>query len=461
MIARMRRGLAVSLLLAGALGCDATRARVTIELAAGPAPAAMRISAYDRFGPLALDVTRMSAPLPTAFTALLPPASQPIRFVVDGDQVLGGVAVAARAHGEVRATVVLAPAASDDAHRDSDGDGVPDAVDNCVNVANHDQRAVAGGATGDACLGVDPAAPAIWRPFNDASPWNSKIAPDAAVDPMSDALVADFAGSYPAAPVLYINTTRYSIPVFQATAATPLRTVQLAMGGLGGEGFENGASVVPIPDDAVPSMGGELHLCIIDRAARREWGLYGAIENAGAWTCKVGATADLGGTGVRPPIDGGQPYFQSVGAQSCGYPLIAGLITVEELRAGRIEHALTLAYAHPRSRYFVPPASTAQATVAPLRQDFGVPCGGRMQLDPSLDVTALGLSPSGVTIARALQEYGAYVAGVTDGMILSADDSPAAQAAWATGLLASDEVSRIPLTRFRVLAIGALHDNGN
>ena len=36
-------------------------------------------------------------------------------------------------------------------------------------------------------------------------------------------------------------------------------------------------------------------------------------------------------------------------------------------------------------------------------------CGARVQLDPSLDVTKLGLSPAGVLVAKALGEDGAYV----------------------------------------------------
>src|ERR1043166_5626447 len=50
-------------------------------------------------------------------------------------------------------------------------------------------------------------------------------------------------------------------------------------------------------------------------------------------------------------------WWESHGARSCGYPLTAGLITVEEMQAGRIEHALVFAYPGLRSRYFQPPAS--------------------------------------------------------------------------------------------------------
>jgi hypothetical protein len=455
----MRRWLTASLLV-GALGCGATSARVSVDLATGPAPAQLRISAYDRFGPLLLDDNKMSA-LPTAFTALLPDLSQHVRVVVDGGQVIGATGIDTQAHAQVSANVALAPPASDDAHLDSDGDGIPDTVDNCPRVANPDQRAMAGGPIGDACLGADPNAAAVWRPFNAASPWNTKIDAAPAIDPASDALITDFAASWPMAPVLYINISMYGTPVYLVDSSTPVVTVQLAPGGVGGQGFENGASVVPIPANATASMGGGLSLCLVDRTAKREWGMYGAIDGATGWTCKVGATADLAGSGVRPPNDGMQDFWQSIGAETCGYPLSAGLITVEELRSGRIEHALTIAYPHVRSRYYTPPASSSQATVTGVQPDVGIPCGGRIQLDPALDLTTLGLSPSGMAIARALQEYGAYVSGMSGGLILTADGSPDAQAEWSTGLLSNGEAKAVPLSRFRVLQLGMLYDGNN
>jgi hypothetical protein len=38
-----------------------------------------------------------------------------------------------------------------------------------------------------------------------------------------------------------------------------------------------------------------------------------------------------------------------------------------------------------------------------------MPMGSRLQLDPSLDVAALGLEAGEEMIARALQDYGAYI----------------------------------------------------
>jgi hypothetical protein len=150
------------------------------------------------------------------------------------------------------------------------------------------------------------------------------------------------------------------------------------------------------------------------------------------------------------------------GARACGFPLSAGLITVDEMRQGSIEHALAIAYPHIRSRYYTPPASTAQPTTDQALGTRGVPCGGHLQLDPSLNLDTLGLSASGKIVARALQKYGAFVGDFSGAMSLYAEASPSAIAAWNAGLLTTYEIKdQIDLNKFRVLQIGALFDNGN
>jgi hypothetical protein len=72
-----------------------------------------------------------------------------------------------------------------------------------------------------------------------------------------------------------------------------------------------------------------------------------------------------------------------------------------ELTCGSIEHALVVAYPHIRSRYYTPPASTAQGTTGDAIATRGILCGGHIQLDPSLDVTTLGLSSAGLMTPKA------------------------------------------------------------
>jgi len=302
------------------------------------------------------------------------------------------------------------------------------------------------------------AAGTAWRPFTATSPWNTPIDANAAVDPNSGALVADFATSSPW-PFFTINIQSYSVPVYYVDGSTPLQTVRATV--VGGQGFDTGQAQVPIPAGAMPAEGTDQHLSIVNKQTNEEWGMWEAANGSSGWTCAVCATADLGGTGIRPPTQN-PPWWMGHGPRACGFPLSAGLITVDEMRQGSIEHALVIAYPHIRSRYYTSPASTAQTTTDLALSTRGVPCGGRMQLDPSLDLDTLGLSASGKVVARALQKYGAFVGDFSLAMSLYAEASPAAQTVWNTGLLSTYEIKdQIALNRLRVLQIGSLYDNGN
>jgi hypothetical protein len=282
------------------------------------------------------------------------------------------------------------------------------------------------------------------------------------LDSNSTALIADLAASAPAIPNLWINIQEYSIPVFWADASTPRRTVNVTL--LAGQGFGKGgqgSALVPIPPGAAPSAGTDRHLCIVDKQAHTEWGMWDASSSGNGWTCSVAATSDLSGSGVRPPKTGNPTWWTSPGARACGFPLVAGLITVDEIRQGKIEHALIIAYPHMRSHWYKPPASTAQATTSQALPTRGVPCGGQIQLDPSLDVDSLPLSTSGKIIARALQEYGAYVGDFAGAIALYADASPEALAAWNGGLLKNNELAAIDMRRLRVLSIGTMFEDSN
>jgi hypothetical protein len=165
-------------------------------------------------------------------------------------------------------------------------------------------------------------------------------------------------------------------------------------------------------------------------------------DAAGKWSTGLGAVTDLAGTGVSAPWFAVRRELDAARARASGFPLIAGLILVDEIKSGRIDHALVFAYDHCRSGFFIPPASTAQVTVPGTRNSSGIPMGGRIQLDPRWDVEHSGLSATGKIIARALQEYGAYCGDYAGGNVLYADNSPAALRAW-QGVLRSEELEAV------------------
>lgn len=292
----------------------------------------------------------------------------------------------------------------------------------------------------------------VWRPFNASSPWNTPISASPALEADSAALVNAFRNSSPYGEHLDVNIARFSIPLYQASTSTPLQSVAVGLGGEGwGAGGPGAVGSMPIPPGATPDDSSDAHMAVLSADRTKEYGCFNMNFNrsrAGAWYADLCATSDLTGSGVRPPATTANPWFAAHGARACGYPLVAGLIRADEIRAGRIDHALVFAYPALRRNRFMSPASTNSNIGA----DYGIPCGGRIQFDPSIDVTQLGLSPAGVTIMRALQQYGAYVGDYSGALSMYADNSPDARAYWSSGVLDTYELrDKIDMSRFRVI----------
>jgi hypothetical protein len=309
-----------------------------------------------------------------------------------------------------------------------------------------------------------PTAGGVWRPFTDASPWNTPIAQNPKLASDSQSLISDLRTSSPFGEHLDINMAGYSIPLYYANASTPTVDVTCDIGGAGftGSNGMNAHANVPMPAGAAPDPQGDHHLAIIDRTRNIEWGLWGAQNSSGKWTCGLGATADLAGDGLRPYKPTNPTWYTSHGARACGFPLIAGLIRTEEIEAGHIDHALVIAYPHIRAGFYMSPASTAQARSGnDSISTRGIPCGGRVQLDPALDLNTLGLSRAGRIVAEAMQKYGAYVGDYSGAISLYAENEPSAQSYWSNVLDIYEFRDKLDMSKLRVLEFGALTDDGN
>jgi hypothetical protein len=315
---------------------------------------------------------------------------------------------------------------------------------------------VAGGAPAPAPSPSPPSA--VWRPFNASSPWNTPIGANPALEADSAALINAFIRSTPFGDHLDVNIARFSIPLYQASANTPQQTVAVGLGGEGwGAGGLGASGPMPIPAGATPDESSDAHMAVITADRTKEYGCFNMNFNrtrAGVWYADLCATSDLTGSGVRPFATVANPWWAAHGARACGYPLVAGLIRADEIRAGRIDHALVVAYPGLRRNRFMSPASTN----SDIGADYGIPCGGRIQFDPGIDVTKLGLSPSGVTIMRALQQYGAYVGDYSGALSMYADNSPDARAYWSSGVLDTYELrDKIDLSKFRVIKYNTVY----
>ena len=272
------------------------------------------------------------------------------------------------------------------------------------------------------------------RPYAAFGPWNTPIPAGARTDPSRTLPPGQ----------LTSDPTQYTYPVYDVSGATPAVTVRIR------DTYSNVVSPtrlekqfqvrvrVPLPTGAVPSGGSDGQLVLVRPKTGDEWGFWRLDRVSGEWSATNAYHFNTRWSGVPPP---------GFGSRGAGVPYLAGLIRRCEIERGHIDHALALAYAHP-SPAFVYPARKSDG-LGSADRDF--PEGTRLQLDPSLggaDLAALGIAGPALTIARALQKYGAYVVDNSGHAKLYAEDDLTAN--W-RGLLTSATVRSIPVSAFRAV----------
>jgi hypothetical protein len=267
-----------------------------------------------------------------------------------------------------------------------------------------------------------------------ASPWSEPVPAGAEVTPDSAGLVGRLARSGPPVADLY----EFGTPVFEADEHTPRHAVRCTRPwGV----CELQAAPVPLPDDARPSPGSDAALVVEDRKAGKAYEFWQARRLPdGNWTTGWGSVTALDGDGRQ-------------GETGSGTSLLAGLIRTDEIRAGRIDHALQLASAFTcRDRTVYPAVKTDGQDTRP----DCLPMGTHLQLDPTLDVAALpGLGTAERAIATAWQRYGGFVQNSAGAPLVVGFQNPAGEPDPYPGAgLPYDyaALSGIPLSRLRVVA---------
>jgi hypothetical protein len=199
-----------------------------------------------------------------------------------------------------------------------------------------------------------------------------------------------------------------------------------------------------MPAHAAPDPRGDGHIAVIDQSSGCEYDFWQARQRDGRWRASWGNALPLGGSGIYP---------EGLSARGSGFALLAGLIQPGELRNGRIDHALVWSYAEPAAGGPVRPASESDGV---SRRPNAIPEGALVQLDPALDLGTLSLAPYERTIARALQEYGAYLADVGSGFAVYAAHPMSQRTNPYAGVLPSrnyPSLEGIPFERLRVLSL--------
>jgi hypothetical protein len=249
-----------------------------------------------------------------------------------------------------------------------------------------------------------------FRFFSPTSFWNTPLPEKAPLDPESARLTKAFdaeveseqaGGDGP-----WIGTTRYSVPIYTVGAQQPTVQVQLDSQ-FPAPALRSAFEAVPLPPGARPSGGTDGHLVVWQPSSDRLWEFWRLRRTPeGPQASWGGAMRDVStNPGVYGPEawPGAGPYW---GASATSLSIAGGVITLEDLERGEINHALAMPIPEVRAGVYSSPAKRGDGeSTDPL----ALPEGAHLRLDPDLDIAALHLPRTTRLIAEAAQRYGLFV----------------------------------------------------
>lgn len=247
----------------------------------------------------------------------------------------------------------------------------------------------------------------IVRPFAPNSPWNTEVLGEA-VAPNSSQLLRDARRRVGAVDTglsratatqdvllndpLFINIRRWTTPVVDETngVATPIYCRQPPLPplpsdeqtvpderALCGDGWAVDSLLVPPNESPRPEYDG--WFTVLNRAEGVAYDLWRArrASDGSSISYQFLRRWDLNGPGFLAP--------GRVSARGSGLPLFAGLILPEEVRAGRIDHALAISVPAPAQRVYVQPASSTDG----VGRVTSLPEGARLRLKRSVTLRSI------------------------------------------------------------------------
>lgn len=311
-------------------------------------------------------------------------------------------------------------------------------------------------------LGPNPVLPGsegiLPRPFSADSPWNTPAS--GAIDPDSDewiegaqirvALVENEDGEFVKderrlREGLVINTTKWTVPVFSNAQEGAVERIAICRQFDCGE---DAVTSVVIPLDACPDPRYDGWMTVIDTTTRSAYDFWrGRCEADGSLSYHYVKRWELDGPGFQE--------LYGVSARGSGLPLFAGLITPEEIRDGRIDHALAIAVPGAATRRFVRPASRTNGT----GRRSSLPEGARIVLKKNAErklterlVRNKIQRRTARIIITALQRYGAIVVDRSKTPTMFAQKN----ANW-TNILPLNLLQDLKLNQFRVERAGQIY----
>jgi hypothetical protein len=184
-------------------------------------------------------------------------------------------------------------------------------------------------------------------------------------------------------------------------------------------------------------QSGDRHTVVVDRDTCRLYETWATRFAKGRWSAGSGAIWTLRSNRLRP--DGW------TSADAAGLPILPGLLRLDEVRRGRIDHAIRFTTDITDRRYLWPARHHAGAVDDPAYP----PMGARFRLKASYPIAA-SLRADTRAVLLAMKRYG---------LVLADNGSPwyfqgTADRRWPTGLL--DELKDVPASAFEAVDTSSL-----
>lgn len=296
----------------------------------------------------------------------------------------------------------------------------------------------------DACISAlqpapvpPPATSALYYAAD--SPWNTPIPKDVAVSSQSASWISAL---YNAVGDINVNQGSWTPTRLIAADTDPRRRFNLDNGWL----IDN----VPVPGNLLIEAESDAHGCIVDPKDGIAFDFFGLSRDSASpsgWRAKSGTALPLDGSGWWDGSYTAGGLSGPWGARASGASLLGGLILADDVKAGRIPHALGAA----APKQLIGPPVTPARTGDGGGVSAAMPMGSRLQLDPAFDLSTL--DPGTRLVAAALQTYGVYITDSSSSLALYAENYKALPgglnpypASWSAGL------SRELIRHLRVVA---------
>jgi len=206
----------------------------------------------------------------------------------------------------------------------------------------------------------------------------------------------------------WINTTFYSRPIYTVPKDQP--TVQVKLMGTVEADLASAWKAVPLPANAKPAAGTDGILVLWQPSTNRLWEFWRLKHTTSGWQAEWGGAMQNASSnpGVFTPEawPGAKTWW---GASASSLSVVGGLITLEDLKLGQINHALEMTIPNVRAGEY---SSPAQRTDGKSTNPSSLPEGAHLRLNPNLNLASLHLPHFTLELAEAAQRYGIFI---TDG----------------------------------------------